>query len=312
METRRVTRTLLHAGRPFFARRDRLDESQSMSSASFARGDLSIARYRRDDPGLGVTMPNPTADMVMAVVSLRPRPGHAGWQDGHAFDVPEFRVGALTCLDLRASWTFDLWQPFDSLHAFIPLTAFDEAAPGLGMPEIGSRYRPVGDARPDEVMLGLAQSLIPLLSRPRDASTLFADHVFSAMVVHLASAHGGRPHPQAEAGRRGMLALVQERRVRERMLDTLNGDPSTAELAALCDLSRSQFTRAFRQTTGMPPHRWLLVQRVARAKELLARTALPISEVALECGFADQSHLTRVFSKACGVGPGRWRRNHQG
>jgi AraC family transcriptional regulator len=58
----------------------------------------------------------------------------------------------------------------------------------------------------------------------------------------------------------------------------------------------------------MPPHRWLLMQRVKRAKELLRGTRTPIAEIAVTYGFADQSHLTRVFSKVFRVSPGAWRR----
>jgi AraC family transcriptional regulator len=58
----------------------------------------------------------------------------------------------------------------------------------------------------------------------------------------------------------------------------------------------------------MPPHRWLLTQRGNRAKALLRETSMPIADIAVTCGFADQSHLTRVFSKAFRISPGAWRR----
>ena len=118
--------TLVGADRPFFTTRESLDDMQSLSSVSFARGDLSIGRYRRDRPGLGVSTPNPISPMVMAVVILRPRPAHVGWHDDRLVEVPALGAGALNCLDLREAWTMDLSEPFDSFHAFIPLTAFDE------------------------------------------------------------------------------------------------------------------------------------------------------------------------------------------
>ena len=70
----------------------------------------------------------------------------------------------------------------------------------------------------------------------------------------------------------------------------------------------SHFERAFRQTTGMPPHQWLTKHRVERAKALLSLGSLELAEIAEACGFADQSHFTRVFSRCEGVTPGRWRR----
>ena len=131
------------------------------------------------------------------------------------------------------------------------------------------------------------------------------------MVAHLAVTYGGldRGHTKAYAGRGNrMLTPLQERRVTSRLLDDLADDPSLSELAALCGLSRSYFIRAFKQTTGMAPHRWLLMQRAKRAKDLLRGTKMPIAEIAGACGFADQSHLTRAFSKAFGISPGVWRR----
>jgi AraC family transcriptional regulator len=58
-------------------------------------------------------------------------------------------------------------------------------------------------------------------------------------------------------------------------------------------------------------HQWLLQRRVDKAKQLLRSANLPLSEVAALCGFAHQSHFTRVFSQSIGVSPGRWRRHHR-
>jgi transcriptional regulator GlxA family with amidase domain len=162
-------------------------------------------------------------------------------------------------------------------------------------------------------MLNLARALNPVLARPECATALFTDHVFLAMVTHLAGTYGGLQRGTGEStGARGrMLTHLQESRVTSRLLDDLARDTSLSELAALCGLSRSYFIRAFKQVTGMPPHRWLLAQRVKRAKELLRGSNLPIVEIAAACGFADQSHLTRVFSKALAISPAAWRRHRR-
>jgi AraC family transcriptional regulator len=311
VETSSHPQTLVGADRPFFTTRESLDDIQSLSSVTFARGDLSIGRYRRDRPGLGITTPNPLSAMVMAVVILRPRPAHVGWHDGRLVEVPALGSGALSCLDLREAWTMDLSDPFDSFHMFIPLTAFDEITSELKRPRIEQLNSPIGVEHQDETMLGLARSLNPLLARPEQATALFIDHVFLSMVAHLAVRYGGldRGHIQAYAGRGNrMLTPLQQRRVTSRLLDDLADDPSLSELAALCGLSRSYFVRAFKETTGMAPHRWLLLHRAKRAKDLLRGTKMPIAEIAGACGFADQSHLTRVFSRAFRISPGAWRR----
>jgi AraC-like DNA-binding protein len=191
------------------------------------------------------------------------------------------------------------------------LTAFDEVTSEMKRSRIERLHCPIGIEHTDETMLNLARALNPVLARPEHATALFTDHVFLAMVAHLAGRYGGLDtrDGRANAAPKGrMLTPLQERRVTSRLLDDLAGDPSLSELAALCGLSRSYFIRAFKQITGMPPHRWLLMQRVKRAKDLLRRTKMPIADIAVACGFADQSHLTRVFSKTFRISPGAWQR----
>jgi AraC family transcriptional regulator len=74
-------------------------------------------------------------------------------------------------------------------------------------------------------------------------------------------------------------------------------------------LSAGYFARTFRRTISVTPHQWLIRKRVERAPELLLRGRLELAEVALVCGFVDQSHLSRVFA---GVSPGRWRQWNRG
>jgi AraC family transcriptional regulator len=80
------------------------------------------------------------------------------------------------------------------------------------------------------------------------------------------------------------------------------------EVARECRLSVSHFSRAFRRTTGEAPYRWLMTRRVEAAKEKLRDDRLSLLDIALACGFADQSHLTRVFTGMVGLSPGAWRR----
>jgi AraC-like DNA-binding protein len=107
---------------------------------------------------------------------------------------------------------------------------------------------------------------------------------------------------------RGGLAPWQARRAKELLNANLDGKLPLSQLAEECGLSTRHFARAFRQSTGVPPHRWLLSRRVERAKELLHDAALSLAEIALACGFADQSHFTRTFTTLVGLSPGLWRR----
>jgi AraC-like DNA-binding protein len=76
------------------------------------------------------------------------------------------------------------------------------------------------------------------------------------------------------------------------------------------DILRFYISRAFRRTTRVTPHQWLIRKRVERAQELLLRGRIGLAEVAVVCGFVDQSHLSRVFARFAGVSPGRWRQQN--
>jgi len=96
-------------------------------------------------------------------------------------------------------------------------------------------------------------------------------------------------------------------RVRDRLADDLLDPPSLAALAELAGIGRYQLLRQFSKAFGMPPHAWLTQQRSERARALV-RAGTPLGETAIEAGFADQSHMTRVFARQFGFTPGAWQR----
>jgi len=93
------------------------------------------------------------------------------------------------------------------------------------------------------------------------------------------------------------------------LLDQGYGRPwSLEELGRAAGLSPNYLAELFKRDVGVPPHRYLLGRRVARAKELLAQTDLPVTEIALELGFASSQHFARVFRRLEGCAPGEHRR----
>jgi AraC-like DNA-binding protein len=80
-----------------------------------------------------------------------------------------------------------------------------------------------------------------------------------------------------------------------------------AELASIARLSVYHFAGAFKQTAGVTPHHYLVRRRIERAQEMLARSDLPLSVVALANGFSDQRHLARLFQQPVGTTPRQFR-----
>lgn len=108
-------------------------------------------------------------------------------------------------------------------------------------------------------------------------------------------------------GQRVALAPWQERRAKELMMNSITRPLSISQVAQGCSLSRSHFSRAFKKNTGYSPQDWLLQAKIERSKQLL-ESGMPITQVSLECGFADQSHFTRTFTRKTGQSPMAWRR----
>jgi AraC family transcriptional regulator len=99
------------------------------------------------------------------------------------------------------------------------------------------------------------------------------------------------------------LPQRQLERVIDYMKANLTQDLSILDLATLTSMSQSHFSRSFKQSVGISPHQYLMQQRVERAKQLLKQQTISIGDIALDCGFANQTHLTKVFRQITGVTP---------
>jgi len=107
------------------------------------------------------------------------------------------------------------------------------------------------------------------------------------------------------------LTRHQIKRVTDFMLAHLSQDLSLDMLAQQIGFSAYHFARLFRQTTGESPHQFVLRLRSEQAQRLLKETNEPLAQIALECGFANQSHLTLVFKRLFGVTPRTYRQDCQ-
>jgi AraC family transcriptional regulator len=107
---------------------------------------------------------------------------------------------------------------------------------------------------------------------------------------------------------RGGLTAKQVRRAQHTMLNTLDKSVPLAALAEEARLSPWHFSRAFKQSTGMSPHRWMLEQRFELARRLMADDRMTLTRIALELGFASLSHFSAAFKRATGISPSRYRR----
>jgi AraC family transcriptional regulator len=135
---------------------------------------------------------------------------------------------------------------------------------------------------------------------------LAAESLANVLAVHLIR-HLVAPRRLAR-GRDGTLPRGRFRAVVEYIEEHLDASPTLEQLAAVARVSPYHFARQFKAATGLPPHQYVILRRVERAKQLLqAGTYLSLAEVALHAGFSDQSQFSHHFKRLVGVTPGQFR-----
>jgi AraC-like DNA-binding protein len=278
---------------------DKLYKDQNLSG-----GNISFFRKGSFDLQLEQVVTQPSdRGFVVGISTLG---GHRRriFHEHHA-TYHDFEENALYIRDLAEPYRADLGGPFDFLLMEISPASLMRIAHEADL--CGISRLSCADAAKDPVLAGLVRALIPALERPQTASKLFVDQMATAIGTYLAGQYGGG-QATITAPRRS-LSRAHESLAKGMLLDNLDGDISVSDVAGACNLSRGYFIRAFRETTGQTPYQWLLSERIRRACELLQKRDVSLAEVAIACGFGDQSHFTRVFANIVGATPGSWRRN---
>jgi AraC-like DNA-binding protein len=146
------------------------------------------------------------------------------------------------------------------------------------------------------------------IAAPGPGGHLYRSLLVQQLLIQLARCASNLAPERRSVCVKGGLSGWQLRRSLELLEADLTEPPSLRQLAAHVGLSPTHFCKAFRQSTGMPPHRWLTDRRIARAKELITRQGLSLTEVALSAGFGSSSHFSVAFKSAVGVTPSVYKR----
>jgi AraC family transcriptional regulator len=159
----------------------------------------------------------------------------------------------------------------------------------------------------DATLWNTALKLKSLIESAGSDSSPYFEALGTVLAHELVRLNAGAP--RIEAPVRGGLAAWQQRTVTTYIEEHLTEQISLATLAQLVRLSPYYFCRAFKQSFGMPPHRYHSSRRIEHAKTLLAKPASSVTNVGFALGFSETSSFTAAFHKAAGLTPTAYRRS---
>ena len=241
----------------------------------------------------------------LVVMTYYGAPQRIEWRNGRQRQQSLTRSGAITLIpsDHEAHW--DVHGPIEVSHVYLPparILACTEAARGPSGIEFLDR---IGFMDPT------ASQLLEILARevtnPVCSSRLMMEQIIDVLCLHLLRTHSSMARVTPEAQGKG-LARWQVTKIHDYMRDHLDQEMGLDELAALLGLSRFHFCTAFRQATGLTPHRFLIAMRIARARELLLDPGKPVTEIAASIGYQTPSAFSTAFRAVEGISPSEFRR----
>lgn len=208
----------------------------------------------------------------------------------------ELRPGALRVFDGQRVCQRTEWSCRSARRIMVRLDAgrFGEA-------DLLAGLRQDLDFRDDD-LAGILRAMVREVAEGCPHGMLFAESLSLAVLLRLQASHGRHRRE------RGVLTPNQIRRIDDLIAAGAAGEVSLSVLASTTGYSKAQFARLFRRTTGTPPHRYVLRHRLRHARRLIETTTVPLAEVALDSGFASQSHMTNAFVRHFDCTPGTLRR----
>jgi AraC family transcriptional regulator len=217
-------------------------------------------------------------------------------------------VGAGTGTPSEVRWKSLSSTPTQTLHLHLSKDLLARTAEEVGDYDPAHLSLVARAGFQDPLLTQIGLMLWRELEQDAPAGKLYAQTAAQMLVVHLLRHYTSVGDAIKELSHR--LTPQQLRHVIDCVQAHLSQDLSLEVLAQQIGFSPYHFARLFRQTTGESPHQFVLRQRIERAQRLLKETDIPLAHVAIESGFADQSHLTQVFKRHLGLTPRAYRQDH--
>lgn len=281
-----------------------VDTVECLREARSPGAGISVAHVAYEHPHMFVLAPLRQDDAYLLHVDIAPGGTRKFVSNKAPCHTGLAAPGAMHLHNLQEQIFGYICSPFEFMVFHFPRNSINAYADELGLCRVESLSCPPG--RIDTVLGQLCATMRAVIRQPCDATALLIDHLSQALGLHLTRNYSSTR--EARSPLRYKLSASQVRQAKAFMLEQIDSPVTLAAVAAECQLSRSYFIQAFGQSVGQTPYAWLTDQRLLIAERMLMDPQRSIADVALACGFGDQSHLTRVFSRHKGMAPAAWRK----
>lgn len=282
--------------------------SQSVPHASFDADWSGLQALITEQGDIDAEVVTPLDFLFLEVCLAGYANGYNRIEDTLGSEKAEYRPQALFFIPPGYSPEIALKGEAKNLQLMIERRVLDEVAASL-MDGAGDRVRlRAFNSQFDPQLLQLGLQVADELRTPGAGGAMIADSLAQAIVVHLLR------KATADAG------WITERRLNQTLTQTqiaqaidymethLDDSLGLADVANAVGASTYTLAKGFKTAVGEAPHQYLMNRRVEKARTLLEKTSAGLAEIAFDCGFSSQQHLTSVFSKRVGTSPGKYRK----
>ncbi|RDS84246.1 helix-turn-helix domain-containing protein [Dyella psychrodurans] len=288
-----------------FGQLSRVRNPPTLVSCAMGAQVSTVTEIQNEDAPFGLFQPITREDAYLVILQMAQLRSFDVLVAGRSVGHESMEAGAVRIVYLADEIVVRASGPLHLLIFYIPRRLLKDMADRHGNTGFDVLQCPWGQSFSDPIIHGLGQCLLPALRNFSRLQQPFVDYILMSLRSHLIGRFSGAAVP-ASVSIRG-LTTWQERRAKDLMASHVQEGVSVAHLAQACHISPSGLVRGFKRNTGLTPYQWFLSLRINLAMDLMEDDARSLADVALQSGFADQSHFSRVFKEKVGISPGAWR-----
>lgn len=220
----------------------------------------------------------------------------------------EVPAGGIHLIPGGADFDIALAEPLQTLHVYVRRAVLLDVAAQMTVGDPAALVIEPGIVEDDRTLAALLEAVHLALETCDEATPLYVDFLSQAIAAHLVRRYSGARFRSPRLPGLGDALAPAVAQAIDFMRANLDQPLRLDDIAQAVNRSVNHLAREFRAGTGLPPHQFLINLRVERARELLESSRMSVAEIAYECGFSHQEHMTRQFRKHCGTTPAAYRR----